>query len=261
MKKMKNVNRVVISTMALGMVVAMGPAAFAEPGVLPANRDTDVQVKFIEDDSPQLPVDPNDPDPENPVVPIDPTNPEVPVEPGTNGPLSLDFASILDFGEQTISTRDQVYYAAPQLFRDAAGNIDTANPKPNYVQVTDKRGGEKGWSLSVKQNGQFKAATSGRELTGAEITLNNGQVATKSTSLAPSIVQPTISLTADGTGVSENVVSASAGEGFGTWVYRFGDATTMNESIQLSVPGATAKDADVYKTSLTWTLKDVPVNG
>ena len=35
----------------------------------------------------------------------------------------------------------------------------------NYVQVTDNRGTEAGWSLKVKQEGQFKS-TSGKELTG-----------------------------------------------------------------------------------------------
>ena len=40
---------------------------------------------------------------------------------------------------------------------------------PNYVQVTDNRGTEAGWSLKVKQEGQFKS-TSGKELTGAAIT-------------------------------------------------------------------------------------------
>lgn len=34
----------------------------------------------------------------------------------------------------------------------------------------------------------------------------------------------------------------------------------MAESIQLSVPGSSVKDADTYTTSLTWTLTDAPVN-
>ncbi len=235
-------------------------AAFAEAGPIPADRETKAQVKFIEDDSKQPPVDPTDPDPDKPEVPVDPTNPDKPVEPGTNGPLSLDYASILDFGEQKISNKDQVYFAAPQLFRDSEGKIDEKNPVPNYAQVTDRRGGEKGWTLSVKQNGQFKSLTNKKELKGAEITFKNGQVASKSASKAPGSVKESFSLTADGTGIAENVVSASANEGFGTWVYRFGDESTMAKSIQLSVPGSSVKEADAYQTTLTWTLKDVPTN-
>ena len=47
---------------------------------------------------------------------------------------------------------------------------------------------------------------------------------------------------------------------FGTWVYRAGDAASMAESIELSVPGSSVKDADTYKTTLTWTLTDTPAN-
>lgn len=234
--------------------------AVAAPGLLPANRKTDAQVKFIEDESPTDPTNPTDPDPEKPVKPVDPTDPEKPIEPGTNGPLSLDYASILDFGEQLISVKDKVYYAKPQLLFGEDGIVDEANPVPNYAQVTDKRGGEKGWALSVKQNGQFKAEKSGRELTGAEITFKNAVVDSVSTSKAPSIVKSSFSLKSDGTGVAENVMSAAKGEGFGTWVYRFGNDVTKAESIELSVPGATAKDTDTYKTTLTWTLTDIPEN-
>ena len=46
------------------------------------------------------------------------------------------------------------------------GATDEVKEGPNYVQVTDNRGTEAGWSLKVKQEGQFKS-TSGKELTGA----------------------------------------------------------------------------------------------
>jgi hypothetical protein len=241
-------------------VLLVGGQAFAESGPIPANRETNAQVKFIEDDSKTPPTDPTDPDPNKPVDPVDPTNPDKPVEPGTNGPLSLDYASVLDFGEQLISVKDETYFAKPQLLRDAEGKIDEANPVPNYVQVTDKRGGEKGWSLSVKQNGQFKSVSAGKELTGAEITFKHGEAKSIATSKAPSIVKDSFSLSPDGNGEAQNVVSAAEGEGFGTWVYRFGNESTMNKSIELSVPGSTAKEADTYKTTLTWTLTDTPAN-
>lgn len=240
--------------------VLLGVKATAAPGPIPADRNTDAQVKFVEDDAPTDPTDPTNPDPEKPVVPVDPTNPEKPVEPGTNGPLSLDFASILDFDEQKISNKNQTYFAKPQYLRDAEGKIDEANPVPNYAQLTDKRGGEKGWSLSVKQNGQFKSSVNQKELTGAQITFLNGAADTISSSSAPSTVKETFSLGTDGNGVAENIMSAAEGEGFGTWVYRFGDENTMSESIKLDVPGSTVKEADTYKTTLTWTLTDTPAN-
>lgn len=233
----------------------------AAPGPIPATRDTKAQVKFVEDETPTPPTDPGNPDPEKPVIPIDPTDPEKPVEPGTNGPLSLDYASILDFGEQSISVKNEVYYAKPQLLKNDDGST---RPVPNYAQLTDKRGGEKGWSLSVKQNGQFKTAVKGeiaaKELVGAEITFKNGHATTISSSTAPSAVKETFTLKNDGTGVADNIMTAAKGQGFGTWVYSAGTASNMAESIQLSVPGASVKDADTYTTSLTWTLTDAPVN-
>ncbi|WP_206912904.1 hypothetical protein IGL98_002953 [Enterococcus sp. DIV0840] len=257
---MKSLKLTTLAGALLFSTVIFGSQALAAPEEIPANRDTDAQVKFVEDDAPTDPTDPTNPDPEKPVVPVDPTDPEKPVEPGTNGPLSLDYASILDFGTQLISNKNQTYFAKPQFLKGADGKVDEANPVPNYAQVTDKRGGEKGWALSVKQNGQFKSLKNKKELTGAQITFLNGEAATVSSSKAPSAVKDTFTLGTDGSGIAQNVMATSTGEGFGTWVYRFGDENTMKESIKLDVPGSTVKEADTYKTTLTWTLTDIPEN-
>ena len=48
------------------------------------------------------PVDPVNPDTEKPVEPFDPTTPDTGNKPneGTTGPLSIDYASSLDFGKK-----------------------------------------------------------------------------------------------------------------------------------------------------------------
>ncbi|MPN38891.1 hypothetical protein SDC9_186416 [bioreactor metagenome] len=61
-------------------------------------------VEFIPNLDPTVPVDPENPDPEKPVNPIDPTDPNGP-NPGTQGPLSIDYASSLDFGKNRISNK------------------------------------------------------------------------------------------------------------------------------------------------------------
>ncbi|GAB6458695.1 WxL domain-containing protein [Bacillus luti] len=225
-----------------------GASVFAEET---KTLDSNAIVKFKANESITGPVDPENPDPNKPVDPVDPVTGEKP-EPGTNGPLSIDFASTLYFGENVISTKDETYFAAAQKLSDG-------QEKPNYVQVTDNRGTEAGWTLSVKQNGQF-VDSKGNELTGAKITFTNGAVNTASKSAKPSEVMPSFDLTVDGTGAVQNVVEAKAGEGAGTYVYKFGDDATKAESIKLEVPGATTKYADEYKTTLTWTLSDVPAN-
>ncbi|MBK5491840.1 WxL domain-containing protein [Bacillus sp. TH13] len=235
----------VTATMATGLMLTGGVSAFAADG---GEYNSNAIIEFEPSTEITPPVDPTDP--EIPVGPVDPTDPEGP-NPGTNGPLSIDYASSLDFGKQKITSTDQVYKAAAQKFNGERGE------GPNYVQVTDNRGTEKGWSLQVKQNGQFKS-DSGKELTGAEITFNNSVVNTASESKKPSIVKSSFNLTPEGTGVAQNIMSAKAGEGAGTYVLAFGDDNTAADSIELSVPGKTTKYAEKYSTSLIWTLTDVP---
>ncbi|MCQ6336229.1 MULTISPECIES: WxL domain-containing protein [Bacillus cereus group] len=236
----------VTATMATGLILTGGASAFAaDVGEYKSNAI----IEFEPTTDPINPVDPTNP--EKPINPIDPTKPDGKPNPGTNGPLSIDYASSLDFGKQKITSTDQVYKAAAQKFNDSRGD------GPNYVQVTDNRGTEKGWSLQVKQNGQFKS-DSGKELTGAEITFNNSVVNTASESKKPSIVKSSFNLTPEGTGIAQNIMSAKAGEGAGTHVLAFGDDTTAADSIELSVPGKKVKYAEKYNTSLTWTLSDVP---
>lgn len=58
------------------------------------------QIVFEPNTEPTDPISPIDPDPDNPIKPVDPTTPDGKPEPGTNGPLSIDFASSLYFGMQ-----------------------------------------------------------------------------------------------------------------------------------------------------------------
>lgn len=233
----------------LSSSILLGSSVFAEEV---GTRDTGAQIIFEVNTDPVNPVDPIDP--EVPVDPVDPIDPEVPVDPGTNGPLSLDYASSLNFGKQKITSIDKTYFAQPQTVKYEDGKEGIV---PLYAQVTDNRGTLKGWSLSVKQNSQFKAGE--KELTGAKIEFINGQISTVSESPVPSIVKTSFDLTSNGNGESTNIMAAAVEEGAGTFVYRFGDDKTKAESVKLSVPGKTTKMKDVaYKTTLTWTLNDVP---
>lgn len=246
MKKTKifALSATILLTLGLGASTALA----VDGGVYDSNG----QVKFIPDTAPTNPVDPTDPT--NPITPIDPTDPLGP-NPGTNGPLSIDFASSFDFGEQKITSTTQTYNAAAQKFTDKNG---VEQEGPNFVQVTDNRGLETGWSLTVKQSGQFTSTTTGKVLTGAKITLNNGVVVTASESEKPTGYTPIV-LTTDGS--EAKVMSAADQQGAGTYLLSWGtDAATGATSVELEVPGATTKYAEVYRTTLMWTLTDVPEN-
>lgn len=207
--------------------------------------------------------DPTDPDPGEPVDPVDPTDPEEKPEPGTPGPLSIDFASSFDFGKNKITNANETYFARAQRFTN---NDD----RPNYVQVSDNRGKNAVWTLKVKQNGDFKATTEtlNDTLTGAVISLTESTANSNSTAGKPTVSD--VSLDAKGT--EQIIMSAKTNEGAGTWVDFWGTVESVqekneagelvdvnvNKAINLSVPGATPKDAVKYQTKLTWTLSDVP---
>ncbi|EUJ35683.1 WxL domain-containing protein [Brochothrix campestris] len=243
-------------------------------------------VNFITNTDPSQPIDPEDPDPENPVNPIDPIDPENPVGPGTDGPLSLDFVPSLNFGTAKITTKNEEYSAyAQQIKADATeGTPEIGNYRPNYVQVTDNRGTEAGWTLSVQQVKQF-ASTEQKELTGAAIQLTDGKLNTVEGSTAQAPTGATeVSLVPEET---INIVTAAAGQGAGVWANYYGSSETSlsadtdivvteneageeevgskpvirNSAVTLSVPGASVKTDSTYSTELKWTLAETESNG
>lgn len=222
-------------------------------------------VEFIPNTNPTDPIDPTDPTNPNPVDPIDPTDPLGP-NPGTPGPLSIDFASSLDFGVNKISSKDEIYYANPQLYSEEG------KTSANYVQVTDNRGSSAGWTLQVRQDEQFANATAKySELKGAQITINNSETVSNAIGVTKPTV-PTAVVLIPGSAVT--VMSAAENAGDGTWISLFGKTelkaevqadgsskdVEKNTSVQLAVPGSTPKSAVEYRSTLTWILSDVISN-
>ncbi|MDA1686173.1 WxL domain-containing protein, partial [Bacillus cereus group sp. m2-21] len=197
-------------------------------------------------------------DPTNPINPdevvepvVDPENPDDVHEKGTDGPLSIDYVSNFNFETQKASGNNELYYAKLDTVKAKDGNKEV----PNFVQVTDNRGTNAGWKLSVTQNDQFKTAD-GKELTGATLTLKNGTPNSASGSDAPAAAQD-ITLVP---GQASDVLTAQEEQGMGTWTNAFGKSVEEGKkSVELSVPGKTKKEQAQYTTSLTWELKDAPM--
>lgn len=215
------------------------------------------KVGFMENTDPTTPVDPTDPT--GPVGPTDPTDPDNP-KPGTGGPLSIDYVSNFDFGtDNKVSGDDTTYYAAPVKLADKDGKEIT---RANYLQVTDKRGSNIGWKLSVKQDAQFndgKTDLDGAQLSMGTQTLNSKNIMGDG-STTPGIVSSTLKMTP---GSDVDVLSAQKGQGMGTWTDAFGKYTdgsatdTSTKAVSLEVPGNSAKNVgSTYTTDLTWTLTD-----
>ncbi|MDE3281279.1 WxL domain-containing protein [Lacticaseibacillus casei] len=214
------------------------------------------EVTFKADNSSTGPKDPLDPTDPNPIKPIDPSNPGGNPTPGTSGPLSLDFASSFTFGEAAISSDDAKYYAKPQVFTQQDG---TTVDRPNYVQVSDKRGTFEGWTLKVKQDKQFAVKDDAtRELIGAQLKFKNASLVSATDSKYAPTGLASFELIPGTAQIAP--VEAVKDQGMGTWIYRFGDDKQMGRSVELSVPGKTPKMAKAYVTALTWTLESTPAN-
>ncbi|XRJ97848.1 WxL domain-containing protein [Latilactobacillus sakei] len=171
-------------------------------------------------------------------------------------PLTIDKASDIHFGTQSISAKEETYSA--KMNND--GKTDVANA----VQVTDIRGTNIGWKLQVAQGAQLTTKdTAAKELTGAEITLDNINLTTDADNQAGAPTGGAKIALVPGTtatpGAAFDVAVAQQDQGMGTWKANFGDDKSGATSINLKVPGATAKVKDsVYETSLIWTLADTP---
>ncbi|WP_285005310.1 WxL domain-containing protein [Lactococcus garvieae] len=264
------------ATVATLMVIASiaAPSVFAAD----ANYSTPGDVEFVTGDTGTKPVDPENPgatvDPENP----DPSIPVLPPVEVTKG-LSLDFASSLSFGQQKISSTDEIYYAHGQKVLDGSGTV--SGIVPNYAQVTDVRGTFAGWTLSVATDGQFRekgtdmtatpeaGAPLGTYLSGAQLKFSKGVSNGTVTGAKPSNVNAsTFALSTS----DQVIMSAKANEGMGTWTYALGatsdydasatakDAVATQSPITLTVPGSTAKKASGYTTNLIWKRSDTPGN-
>lgn len=198
------------------------------------------------------PVDPLEPDTE-----INPDNP--PVIPENQGNFRLDFVSQFTFGSQERNMfEEETYYALSQYGLDSNGEVIENEPKPNFVQITDNRADADGWQLSVTQREQFKTET-GNELSGASLQLKNRQLVADHDGQQPreSTTEETIILEP---GAKQPLLTSSTGEGKGTWIYRFGDGTSSDQSVALVVPKETIPEATTYQTKLDWELQVVPGN-
>lgn len=213
------------------------PTAFADEA---SKADSDVRVNFLPggSETPTTPVDPMDPtkpiDPKNPPDPEDPNNPGT----GNIGPLTLDFVSNIQFGEQKLSGSTQIY---------ASKNT---NP---YVQVTDVRGTGAGWSLSASMS-DFQRKNEGGEtkvLKGAILRFENPTVKTTPDNPADA---PTAQNVTFENSSSNLVLNAAAGTGQGTWLDVYSDPNY----ITLEVLGGSASTDVKYQSTIHWSLSDAP---
>ncbi|WP_179189971.1 WxL domain-containing protein [Candidatus Enterococcus testudinis] len=167
----------------------------------------------------------------------------------TDGFLTLDFVSPIDFGNQKIAAQDRTYYAHSYVASDKA--------QPNYVQISDRRaeGDRDGWQLAVTQRAQFKGEKD-QYLEGAVLRLENAELI-GSADNEPRKETSVIELMP---AAQEILVHASDYQGKGTWKFCFGDQASADKSIALDVPSGANPEAIRYSATLDWVLISGPGN-
>lgn len=268
---MKLVKYGAIAAMSAALI-ASGAAGFNSKAAEKENGSEEGYKRTMESQS-DVNFVPNDDD-TKPIDPTDPTNPTPPTpkppKPGTPGPLSIDYASDFGFGTQEITTETVTYLAKPQEYEEEGKET------PTYVQVTDKRGSNAGWSLNLKQDHQFKSeGTQNEYIEGAELHFLEGEAVTDGNGTKPSTHEAKLDPI---TGAYSKIMTAEKTEGTGTWASMFGGAEGLEDTevigedgekvtekrdkgVTLTIPGASQTDATEYSTTLNWQLTNEPGNG
>lgn len=241
----KKVTKIALAgVIGVGTLVGASSLASAD---LAAEYNSKANINFTENNEITKPVDPENPDKE--VDPeVDPDGKD-PIEPGTERPLSIDYASHINFGEVTISGNAETYYANPVKVTYDGQTVDRAP----YVQITDNRGTKAGWDLQVTQVAEFKNGES--ELTGSKLSLKD-PIHNSMNSL-DGVTNQDIEF--DIKGQAYPVMDAAADSGAGTHTNRFGEIVDGKAtSVSLEVPGDLSIEEGKYSTDLKWELLDTP---
>ncbi|WP_430602832.1 hypothetical protein IGJ02_000142 [Enterococcus sp. DIV0724b] len=218
-------------------------------------------------------------DPENP-------NPNQVLEPeeaygSTEGPLRIDFVPSINFSSNKIVTTDINYSADALLFKKILA------PRGTFIQVSDYREEQTGWSLQVRQETQFTNQQK-QSLNGAILSFDKSWINTPNgISQHPAVSKEVIRL--NNIGETYTLAKADKGAGGGTWSVIFGRSKDnaenetptlsprvdqnglpikesskgnqpayMNDAINLSIPGGTKKEPGTYSTVLTWIISELP---
>lgn len=196
-------------------------------------------------------VDPKDPlDPDQPIVPENP-----PLIPENRGFVSIDFVSQFDFGTVPIRSSTSRYPARPQ--RISLVDDHESTERPNYIQVSDRRFLQTGWTLSARLSEEGFVSTDAfkHHLKGASVHLNNIEMVTsrENHSEAPDYFEA-IEL-----GPQNQVIArANEKQGAGTWIQRYGNEHTMQKSVELEIPIGARPQATSYQGTIHWELSFVP---
>ena len=208
-------------------------------------------------------VDPEDPD--EVIPPIDPG-------PSTKGDLRIDYVSPLDFGKVKLDSKTKTFKAlASKISKEGKA-------RGAFIQISDFREKQTGWTLQVKQDYQFKT-TESDELKGAILSLDKGWANAVDESNAPTVTRDTLSIS----NINQlyDVARADKGSGKGVWSINFGaskdnddnqpvtieqgkltkeqiNTAIRNSAVTITIPDHKVVKAKEYTTKISWVLSETP---
>lgn len=275
----KTVKVTTASLLALGLMVTPALSGDFAKAATTVSKDSTGTIEFDKSTTP-------DPDPINP----DPFDPD-PVDPDpTDPPVGSDDLWILavsdwDFGIHNVASLStgalnvNAADATLSTYKDTNANgiqdlpaeATVAKAVTPYAQISDVRGTNTGWTLSVTGSAFVDSSTPAKTIPGAQLTIPKSTVSSAvSTAQAPTgYDNVTISMTGVGAvpvmAAHDNQTATptnfSDDEGMGTWTDSFGSAATSATTAskpKLSIPQNVVVADGTYESTLTWTLSDTP---
>lgn len=191
---------------------------------------------------------------------------------GTKGPLRVDFALNFKFGTVTISGNAADYhplYLKANVLDENGKVTDPLQSKyvPHYVQVTDNRGTNEGWQLTVSATPFKGTKVDTKADLKATLMLGTSEFSSPvkpvdGKDFKPEKLNTNIKLTSE----PQTLIEAKENQGMGSWATVFSnnkiaDISNLdtNPNITLSVPADSKKDPnEEYKSTITWTLSSTP---
>ncbi|WP_314062839.1 WxL domain-containing protein [uncultured Vagococcus sp.] len=244
-------------------LASFGVLTLASTSVFAAEESkADIKLRDMGPDDKENPlIDPNDKEKEDTVYPGEEDNVVRP-----NGPLVIDYISRYHFGEVPMSGNNAIYNANLDTLKDTP--TSTPFEVPNFIQVTDNRGTNAGWSLGVRMSQEFTTAK-GVTLDNTSLTFKNTEMFKRSSneSAAPSVFSADKKVTISLANTGFTTIGAAKGtgnEGVGSWAVTHGHvvgdtAANAAESVQLFVPGKSTKvKGEAYTAKVEWLLTDEP---
>lgn len=266
------------SLLALGLIVVPVLSGDFASAATSVTKDSKATVEFdkstIPDPTPINP-DPVNPDP---IVP-DPTDPTV----GTDG-LWILAVSDWDFGIHNVAKLSTGSITAHAADDSISTYIDTnSNGQQDaseatviqqvtpFAQISDVRGTNTGWTLSVTGNEFEDSSTPAKTIPGAQLTIPKSTVNSATSTAQAPVGYDNVTISMTGTGAvpvmaahdNQTATPTNFGddEGMGTWSDSFGSAevsATETSKPELTIPQNVVVADGTYESTLTWTLSDTP---